>query len=72
VIALLKKEKNMEDLKKSMEGQMEVFLQDNTTKFVGDLFKTLESKDYLKAKKRIDGEKQVMKFLFMDLFFTYI
>lgn len=48
VIALIKKEKPLEELKELMQEQMEVFLQSETKDFVMLLFNTLESKSYLK------------------------
>ena len=37
----------MEDLKESMDAQMEVFLQTDTKVFIDDLFKTLDSQSYV-------------------------
>jgi RNA-binding protein 26 len=49
VLALVKKDKTQEDLKKSMVEQMQVFLQRATQPFVEHLFKALETKEYLKG-----------------------
>jgi RNA-binding protein 26 len=48
VIALIKKEKPEDELKVSMQDQMEVFLQSETKDFVQMLFDALDSKSYLK------------------------
>ena len=48
MIALIKKEKPVDELKVSMQDQMEVFLQSETKDFVQMLFDTLDSKSYLK------------------------
>eukprot|EP00096_Caligus_rogercresseyi_P004457 TRINITY_DN18726_c0_g1_i1.p1 TRINITY_DN18726_c0_g1~~TRINITY_DN18726_c0_g1_i1.p1 ORF type:complete len:838 (-),score=312.60 TRINITY_DN18726_c0_g1_i1:518-3031(-) len=47
VIALIKKDKAIGELRISMEEQMDVFLQGETKKFTRELFEALESKSYL-------------------------
>eukprot|EP00095_Tigriopus_kingsejongensis_P000423 maker-scaffold171_size289870-snap-gene-1.32 protein:Tk00423 transcript:maker-scaffold171_size289870-snap-gene-1.32-mRNA-1 annotation:"rna-binding protein 26" len=47
VLALIKKDKAEVDLRKSMQAQMEVFLQTHTPTFIDLLFETVESKHYL-------------------------
>ena len=44
VIALLKKDKPLDELRSSMEQQMEVFLQTDTPQFIASLFDTIDSK----------------------------
>ncbi|XP_039249169.2 RNA-binding protein 26-like [Styela clava] len=51
VIALIKKDKTEEELRKLCEDQLEVFLQTETNAFVSDLFETLESKSYVENEK---------------------
>ena len=57
MIALIKKEKPEDELRDSMEQQMEVFLQDNTVNFIDSLFKTLRNKDYLDGPPKILSKK---------------
>jgi hypothetical protein len=47
VVALIKKDKTIDEVRASMSAQMEVFLQEQTVGFVDVLFKALESKSYL-------------------------
>ena len=47
VLALIKKDKPIEELKSSMISQMDVFLQSETNNFVEMLFKIVDSKEYL-------------------------
>ncbi|CAH8834828.1 unnamed protein product [Trichobilharzia szidati] len=47
VIALIKKDKGEQELKEICMDQLEVFLQENTTKFVEDLFTALKSRAYI-------------------------
>ena len=47
VIALVKKDKPQEELKSVMQGQMEVFLQNETKNFIELLFQALDDKAYL-------------------------
>ncbi|XP_065646403.1 RNA-binding protein 26 isoform X2 [Hydra vulgaris] len=47
VIALIKKDKVQVELKALCEDQLDVFLGDNTKKFVADLFSSLDTKSYL-------------------------
>ncbi|CAH8453473.1 unnamed protein product [Heterobilharzia americana] len=47
VIALIKKDKGEQELKEICIDQLEVFLQENTAKFVEDLFTALKSKAYI-------------------------
>lgn len=47
VLALIKKDKPIEELKSSMISQMDVFLQSETHNFVEMLFKIVDSKEYL-------------------------
>ena len=49
VLALIKKDKPIEELKSSMISQMDVFLQSETNNFVEMLFKIVDSKEYLKT-----------------------
>ena len=59
VMALLKKERPLGDLRASMGQQMEVFLQSETAQFIASLFDAIDSKDYLNsgsAPKRIKKE----------------
>ncbi|XP_017772028.1 PREDICTED: RNA-binding protein 26 isoform X2 [Nicrophorus vespilloides] len=49
VIALVKKDKSPEVLRQSMVNQLEVFLQKETEPFVTQLFKTLETQDYINS-----------------------
>eukprot|EP00092_Neocalanus_flemingeri_P038304 GFUD01041698.1.p1 GENE.GFUD01041698.1~~GFUD01041698.1.p1 ORF type:complete len:849 (+),score=259.17 GFUD01041698.1:41-2587(+) len=46
VLALIKKDKPVEELKDSMVQQMDVFLQSETNSFVDMLFKVVETKEY--------------------------
>lgn len=57
VLALIKKDKPVEELKDTMPSQMEVFLQAETKAFVELLFKQLESKDYIKDFSDIENSK---------------
>ena len=62
-MALIKKDKPEEELKDSMEQQMEVFLQENTVSFIESLFKTLVTKEYLEGPpkglpKKADEEEE--------------
>ncbi|TNN09687.1 RNA-binding protein [Schistosoma japonicum] len=47
VIALIKKDKEEQELKEICTDQLEVFLQENTAKFVEDLFTVLKSRAYV-------------------------
>ncbi|CAH0548606.1 unnamed protein product [Brassicogethes aeneus] len=47
VLALIKKDKSEEELRKSMIGQLDVFLEGETENFVKLVFQTLETKDYI-------------------------
>ncbi|XP_044763327.1 zinc finger protein swm [Coccinella septempunctata] len=47
VIALIKKDKEDDELRKSMVGQLEVFLEDETETFVNLVFQTLQSQEYI-------------------------
>ena len=47
MLALIKKDKPIEELKSSMISQMDVFLQSETNNFVEMLFKIVDSKEYL-------------------------
>lgn len=47
VIALIKKDRADDELKKSMIGQLEVFLQEETESFVNLVFQTLQSQEYI-------------------------
>ena len=47
VLALIKKDKPIEELKSSMISQMDVFLQSETNNFVEMLFKIVDNKEYL-------------------------
>ena len=49
VLALIRKDKPIDDLKASMISQMDVFLQTETQSFVDMLFKIIDSKEYLAA-----------------------
>ena len=49
VLALIRKDKSIEDLKSSMISQMDVFLQTETQNFVDMLFKIVDTKEYLAA-----------------------
>ena len=44
VIALIKKEKPLAELRSSMQQQMEVFLQSDTPQFIASLFDAIDSK----------------------------
>ncbi len=57
VLALIRKDKPVEELKESMPSQMEVFLQSETKAFVELLFKQLESKDYIRDFSDIENSK---------------
>lgn len=48
VIALIKKDKPIDELKSLMEESMQVFLQSETPDFILLLFKTIETKSYMK------------------------
>ncbi|XP_046384373.1 RNA-binding protein 26 [Ischnura elegans] len=50
VFALVKKDKPIADLRESMIDQLDVFLQQETLKFVDLLFKTLETQSYVDSK----------------------
>ncbi|CAG9767759.1 unnamed protein product [Ceutorhynchus assimilis] len=47
VLALIKKDKSEAELRKSMVGQLEVFLEGETERFVNLVFQTLTTKDYI-------------------------
>lgn len=47
VIALVKKDKSQDALRQSMVSQLEVFLEEETTPFVNQLFRTLDSQEYI-------------------------
>ncbi|XP_023311914.1 zinc finger protein swm isoform X3 [Anoplophora glabripennis] len=47
VLALIKKDKSEEELRKSMVGQLDVFLEGETESFVDLVFQTLNTKDYI-------------------------
>ncbi|KAK9887320.1 hypothetical protein WA026_021628 [Henosepilachna vigintioctopunctata] len=47
VIALIKKDKADDELRKSMIGQLEVFLEEETEPFVNLVFQTLQSQEYV-------------------------
>ncbi|XP_019773484.1 zinc finger protein swm isoform X2 [Dendroctonus ponderosae] len=47
VLALIKKDKSEAELRKSMVGQLEVFLEGETENFVNLVFQTLTTKDYI-------------------------
>ena len=47
VLALIRKDKSIEDLKSSMISQMDVFLQSETQNFVDMLFKIVDTKEYI-------------------------
>ncbi|KAL3270663.1 hypothetical protein HHI36_021191 [Cryptolaemus montrouzieri] len=49
VIALIKKDKAGDELRKSMVGQLEVFLQEETEAFVNLVFQTLQSQEYIRT-----------------------
>ena len=49
VLALIKKDKPIEELKSSMISQMDVFLQTETHNFVEMLFKIVDTKEYLNS-----------------------
>ena len=62
VIALVKKDKPQEELKSVMQGQMEVFLQNETKNFIELLFQVLEDKAYLQQEAPVKpAAKQVSK-----------
>ena len=50
VLALIKKDKPIEELKSSMISQMDVFLQTETHNFVEMLFKIVDTKEYLSTR----------------------
>ncbi|KAJ8688500.1 hypothetical protein QAD02_024295 [Eretmocerus hayati] len=57
VYALVKKDKTLDELRVGMVEQLDVFLQEETQKFVEMLFEKLESKDFsssLKVKEEVD------------------
>ena len=62
VLALIKKDKPIEELKSSMISQMDVFLQSETNNFVEMLFKIVDSKEYLNtnASALIKGDKEAV------------
>ena len=47
VLALIRKDKSIEELKSSMVSQMDVFLQSETDNFVEMLFKIVDTKEYI-------------------------
>ena len=47
VLALIRKDKSIEELKSSMISQMDVFLQSETNPFVDMLFKIVDTKEYI-------------------------
>ena len=47
VLALIRKDKTIEELKSSMISQMDVFLQSETNNFVDMLFKIVDTKEYI-------------------------
>ncbi|KAG5882370.1 hypothetical protein JTB14_036294 [Gonioctena quinquepunctata] len=47
VLALIKKDKSEDELRKSMVGQLDVFLEGETESFVDLVFQTLATKDYI-------------------------
>jgi len=58
VLALIKKDKPVEELKDSMIQQMDVFLQSETTSFVDMLFKVVETKEYANSPQIKEAEKE--------------
>ena len=61
VTALLRKDKSKDDLHSICVDQLEVFLQGETVQFVNDLFKQLDSKDYLRPKSERVEKKPVSR-----------
>ena len=49
VLALIKKDKSVDELKESMVSQMDVFLQNETKSFVEMLFTVVDTKEYINA-----------------------
>ena len=47
VLALIKKDKSVDELKESMVSQMDVFLQNETKSFVEMLFTVVDTKEYI-------------------------
>ena len=52
VLALIRKDKTIEELKSSMISQMDVFLQSETNNFVDMLFKIVDTKEYITAAQK--------------------
>lgn len=46
-MALIKKDKSVDELKESMVSQMDVFLQNETKSFVEMLFTVVDTKEYI-------------------------
>ena len=53
VLALIRKDKPIEELKSSMISQMDVFLQSETQNFVDMLFTIVDTKEYLKSNNSV-------------------
>ena len=53
VLALIRKDKSIEELKSSMISQMDVFLQSETNSFVDMLFKIVDTKEYISGAQNI-------------------
>ena len=47
MLALIKKDKSVDELKESMVSQMDVFLQNETKSFVEMLFTVVDTKEYI-------------------------
>ena len=54
MLALIKKDKTVEELKESMVSQMDVFLQNETKSFVEMLFTVVDSKEYMAMAKEAE------------------
>lgn len=64
ILVLINKDKPIEELKILCTDQLDVFLRDETRKFVEDLFECLESKSYLE----FDAEEEALKYLNSSLY----
>lgn len=58
VLALIKKDKSVAELKDMMVQQMDVFLQAETISFIDILFKVVENKEYLLPVKKLKEEEE--------------
>lgn len=62
IIALLRKEKTIDELMKICQDQLEVFLTSDTNKFIKELFHTIEHKNYLDTESGIESKSNKKRY----------